>query len=179
MGSGGVGASARTGNHFKLSCDSSEWSMMLRPLTTSVVLFMESTFFLFFRVTISGNMSQTATACLWRRGFLFQEEVVFCQQHYVPAILSSFGRGDGGRFKRPASCGSGSVHQTWLRPSILNTIYPILKGPIVKKRENDGRMPRRPRCRRACCIFLSNPAISMSTLLNGWVTYILNSCFSN
>ena len=55
MGSGGVGASARTGNHFHLACDSSEWSMMLRPLTTSVVLFMESTFF-DFRVTISGKL---------------------------------------------------------------------------------------------------------------------------
>ena len=119
-------------------------------------------------------MSQTATACLWRRGFLFRGCLLSTA---LRAILLSFGRGDGGRFKRPASCGSGSVHQTWLRPSILNTIYPILKGPIVKKRENDGRMPRRPRCRRACCIFLSNPAISMSTLLNGWVTYILNSCF--
>ena len=32
---------------------------------------------------------------------MFQEEVVFCQQLYVRAILSSFGRGDGGRLKRP------------------------------------------------------------------------------
>ena len=176
MGSGGVGASARTGNHFKLSCDSSEWSMMLRPLTTSVVLFMESTFF-DFRVTISGKLCHKLPPPAFGGGGSCFRGCLLSTA--LRAILLSFGRGDGGRFKRPASCGSGSVHQTWLRPSILNTIYPILKGPIVKKRENDGRMPRRPRCRRACCIFLSNPAISMSTLLNGWVTYILNSCFSN
>ena len=109
MGSGGVGASARTGNHFHLSCDSSEWSMMLRPLTTSVVLFMESTFF-YFRVTISGKLCHKLPPPAFGGGGSCSRGCLLSTA--LRAILLSFGRGDGGRFKRPASCGSGSVHQT-------------------------------------------------------------------
>ena len=89
MGSGGVGASARTGNHFHLSCDSSEWSMMLRPLTTSVVLFMESTFF-YFRVTISGKLCHKLPPPAFGGGGSCSE-VVFCQQLYEPSSCLSAG----------------------------------------------------------------------------------------